>query len=175
MTTSAADEGTQATNGECEPVRVSRRIGAPADAIFAVLADPRRHTEIDGSDMLRGAVTETPVTGVGDEFVLKMYLARVGGDYEMINRVVEFEPGRRITWEPRRNDIDDPAAGHLWGYELTPDGDRATIVTEVYDCSAWPEQDRVAILDNGRNWIEAMLKTLQRLDEVSAGPGVSRT
>jgi hypothetical protein len=174
MTAPAAEESTQATTTECEPVRVSRRIGAPADAIFGILADPRRHTEIDGSDMLRGALTEAPVSGIGDEFVLKMYLSRLGGDYEMINRVVVFEPGRRITWEPRRHDLDDPAAGHLWGFELTPDGDRATLVTEVFDCSAWPEQERVQYLDNGRNWIGAMTKTLQRLDEVCTGPGVNR-
>jgi hypothetical protein len=171
MTASAAEESAQATTAGCEPVRVSRRIGAPADVIFGVVADPRRHTEIDGSDMLRGALAEAHVTGVGDEFVLKMYLARLGGDYEMINRVVEFEPNRRIIWEPRRHDLDDPAAGHLWGFELTPDGDQATLVTEVFDCSAWPEQERVMYLDNGRNWIGAMTKTLERLDEVCTTSG----
>ena len=54
-------------------VAVSRRIEAPAVDIFAILADPRRHTELDGSGMLRGAVTATPVTGVGDVFVMRMY------------------------------------------------------------------------------------------------------
>lgn len=36
------------TAGEYQPVRVSRRIEAPASEIFRVLVDPRRHLEIDG-------------------------------------------------------------------------------------------------------------------------------
>jgi hypothetical protein len=40
------------TADEYQPVRVSRRIEAPAADIFRVLADPRRHLEIDGSGML---------------------------------------------------------------------------------------------------------------------------
>ena len=39
------------------PVSVSRRIGASAGEIFAILADPVRHLDFDGSEMLRGAVT----------------------------------------------------------------------------------------------------------------------
>jgi Alcohol dehydrogenase GroES-like domain len=152
---------------------ISRRINAEPGAIFAVLADPAGHTEIDGSGMLRGAVTDSVLTGVGDVFVLKMYFSELG-DYEMANRVVQYELNRRITWEPRRHDIDEPSWEHRWGYELTPDGDSATIVTEIFDCSRWPERER-GNMDNGRIWIEAMTETLQRLDEMCTGrPGRSR-
>jgi hypothetical protein len=170
MSADAAEEGTQnaasikATAQECRPVVVSRRINAGAATIFQILADPRRHTELDGSGMLRGALTESAVSGVGDVFVLKMYFSRFG-DYEMANHVVEYEPDRRITWEPQRHDIDEPVWGHRWGYELAPDGPNATVVTEIFDCARWPEQERVGI-DNGRIWIEAMTKTLERLDEL---------
>jgi hypothetical protein len=44
-------------------VSVSKRIEAPADRIFAVIADPDRHTELDGSGMLRGAEGAKPITG----------------------------------------------------------------------------------------------------------------
>jgi hypothetical protein len=71
---------------------VSRRIAAPAAVIFRVLADPGRHTELDGSAMLRGAVTTAPVSGVGDVFIMKMYFSGLG-DYEMNNHVVEYELG----------------------------------------------------------------------------------
>ena len=80
-------------------VRVSRRIGASAAVIFGVLADPQRHMELDGSGMVRGAVTTAPVSGVGDVFVMKMYFSELG-DYEMNNHVVEYELDRRIGWEP---------------------------------------------------------------------------
>jgi hypothetical protein len=74
-------------------VRVSRHIRAPAAVIFRVLADPVRHLELDGSGMLRGAVTTAPVSGVGDVFIMKMYFPGLGD--EMNNHVVEYEPGRR--------------------------------------------------------------------------------
>jgi len=123
-------------------VRVSRRIGAPAHEIFRVLADPARHVDLDGSGMLRGAVTPVVISGAGDVFVMKMYYA-AHGDYEMNNHVVDYEQDRRIGWEPAAgrghpDGPDDAGAsrwGHRWSYELTPDGPDATIVTESYDCS----------------------------------------
>jgi len=85
------------------PIEVSRRIEAPAARIFEVLAGPRRHTDLDGSEMLRGAVSDDVITGVGDVFSMRMYLEEVG-DYVMMNYVVEFEPNRRIGWEPAPGD-----------------------------------------------------------------------
>lgn len=165
-----------------QPVRVSRRIEAPAEVVFRTLADPRQHTALDGTGMLRGAVTTEPVTAVGDVFVMKMYYV-AHGDYEMNNHVVEFEPNRRIGWEPEagRGHPDtapgstDPARwGHRWSYELVPDGRGATVVTEVYDCSRAPADARVG-MDGGNVWIEGMTQTLERLAAVCAeqvvGPG----
>ena len=70
-------------------VTVSRRIEAPADTIFRVLANPARHPDLDGSGMLRSVVTNRVISAVGDVFIMKMYFERLG-DYEMNNRVVEF-------------------------------------------------------------------------------------
>jgi hypothetical protein len=56
-------------------------------------------SRIDGSGMLRGAVSGAVISGVGDVFVMKTYYSEPG-DYEMNNHVVEFEPNRRIGWEP---------------------------------------------------------------------------
>ena len=50
-------------------------------------------------------------------------------------------------------------------FELTPDGPDATIVTEIFDCSRVPEDERVDI-DNGNIWVESMTRTLERLDEL---------
>ena len=152
------------------PVKVSRRIGAPAVMIFQVLADPGRHMELDGSGMLRGAVTTTPISGVGDVFIMKMYVAELG-DYEMNNHVVEYELDRRIGWEPEAGRGHREAAaqarggrwGHRWSYELVPDGPGATIVTETYDCSRVPADARLD-MDEGEVWAEGMARTLERLD-----------
>src|ERR1700678_4011838 len=43
------------TEGEYQPVTVSRRINSSAHDIFQILANPARHKEFDGSDSLRGA------------------------------------------------------------------------------------------------------------------------
>ncbi|HEV2888012.1 MAG TPA: SRPBCC family protein [Jatrophihabitans sp.] len=151
-------------------VAVSRRIGAPAADIFAILADPARHLELDGSGMLRGAVGDAVISGVGGVFVMKMYYRRLG-DYEMNNHVVEYEPDRRIGWEPQagRGHPAEMAAdarwGQRWSFELLPDGPDATVVTHRYDCSRAPESERVA-MDGGRIWVEAMAQTLRRLDEL---------
>ena len=37
---------------ESKPVEASRRIEAPAALIFEILANPQRHMDFDGSDML---------------------------------------------------------------------------------------------------------------------------
>ena len=110
---------------EFEPVTVSRRIGAPAGEIFQVLADPRRHLGLDGSGMLRGAVTDGIVTGVGDVFVMKMYYSEQG-DYEMDDHVVDYELNRRIGWEPvaGRGHPDEFSGEARWGHRWSFDLDR---------------------------------------------------
>ena len=157
------------------PVRVSRRIEAPPEVIFGIISDPRQHLALDGSGMLRGAVTTEPVTGIGDVFVMKMYFARLG-DYEMNNHVVEFEPNRRIGWEPEAGRGHPDAApgspeparwGQRWSYDLVADGPGATVVTEIYDCSRVPADARTDMQD-GKVWIDDMTRTLERLAALCA-------
>ena len=99
------------------------------------------------------------------------------GDYEMNNHVVEFEPNRRIAWEPVNGrghpDGERSSSPHerwqqRWIFDLVPDGGNATTVTEIYDCSRASDDVR-EILDDGAIWIEAMTKTLERLDHICTG------
>jgi hypothetical protein len=169
---------------ESKPVEVSRRIEASAALIFKILANPQRHMDFDGSDMLQGAVSDRPISDVGDTFTMKMH--RLGDDYLMLNYVVEFEPDRRIFWEPAPGDPsraegDDPfkvgiPAGYRWGYILTPDGDDATIVTEVFDYGIVTEEIRQSLLRDGGAWIngnnsllESMTASLERLEKIISG------
>lgn len=156
-----------------EPVIVSRRMEAAASDVFAVLADPAKHLELDGSGMLRDTVTDAIITKIGDIFVMKMYYSE-HGDYEMNNHVVDFELDRRIGWEPvaGRGHPDEFSSearwGHRWTFDLAQDGPDATVVTEIYDCSGVPAGERDA-MQGGRVWIESMAATLKRLDEVCTG------
>jgi hypothetical protein len=151
-------------------VSVSRRIAAPAHAVFELLATPGRHLDMDGSGMLRG--TESgPITAVGDVFVMNMYFKPLGGDYAMNNHVVEFDLDRRIAWEPENGaghpDADSPQArwGHRWQFELAPDGPATTVVTETWDGTGIPTNEA----EDGRQWIPSMTRTLERLDELLTG------
>jgi len=168
--------GGREPGGRYEPVAVSRRIAAPARQVFAVLADPARHPDLDGSGMLRPGAANEIVSGVGDVFVMKMHYAELG-DYETANHVVEFEPDRRIAWEPAPRDSGPATAaqvpvgtrlGHRWIFDLASDGPNATLVTEMYDCSRAPERTRTTVHD-GRSWIKSMTRTLERLDQLCTG------
>lgn len=148
-------------------VSTARRIAAPASVIFDALASPRRNLDIDGSGMLRGS--ESPdVTGVGDAFVMNMFFAPLGGDYQMINHVVEFERDRRIAWEPENGpghpEVNAANArwGHRWGFDLVPEGPAATLVTEWWDGSRLPADEA----EDGRTWLPSMQGTLRRLEEL---------
>jgi uncharacterized protein YndB with AHSA1/START domain len=149
-------------NDECKPVSVSRRIEAPASVIFNLLADPDRHPEFDGSEMLRPGVSNEVIVRVGDVFVTKMYFTAMG-DYEMHNRIVVFEADRCIAWEPENPEL--ARNGSRWRYDLTQDGPNTTVVTETYDCTDSPESVREAV-DNGNAWLAGMTKTLARLDQL---------
>jgi uncharacterized protein YndB with AHSA1/START domain len=156
-----------------EPVSVSRTIAAPAATIFAVLADPARQQDMDGSGMLRGTASP-PITRVGEVFVMNMHYEPLG-DYEMNNHVVAFEPGRRIAWQPvsGRGHPDAGAAnarwGHTWSFELHPDGPSTTTVTETWDCLGAVEDE------DGTHWIPSMTATLARLEQLctQAAEGMS--
>ena len=165
-------------------VGTTRRIEATAPLIFSILADPQRHMGFDGSDMLRGALFDCPISEVGDTFTMKMH--RLGDDYLMINRVVEYELDRRIFWEPApgdpsRTEGNDPSkvgipAGYRWGFILAPDGDEATTVTEVFDSGTVTEETRQSLLSDGGSWInghnsilESMTASLAKLDKICTG------
>jgi hypothetical protein len=148
-------------------ISVTRDVHAGAHEVFTLLRTPRRHVEFDGSEMLRGSDHDGVLDGVGAEFLMRMYYEQFG-DYVMKNVIVEYEPDRRIAWEPERYDVvDDEHWHHRWGFELSPAGADRTHVTEFYDCSRSPEHAR-EIVKNGTVWLAAMERTLERLEAALA-------
>jgi hypothetical protein len=96
---------------------------------------------------------------------MRMYYEQFG-DYVMKNVVVEYEPDRRIAWEPERHDIEgDEHWHHHRGFELHAARLDATDVTEFYDCSRSPAHAK-ALIKNGTVWLGAMSSTLARLDQL---------
>jgi uncharacterized protein YndB with AHSA1/START domain len=147
---------------------VERQIAAPPDAVFEVLANAANHTAIDGSGMLQGAEHDAPQRlALGTTFGMKM---KLGMRYSTVNRVVEFEEGRRIAWQTGPTGrVGRYVAGRIWRYELEPT-EGTTLVRESWDIR--PDHQRV-LLKLGRIWWNKtrrdMERTLDRLATLVAG------
>lgn len=110
------------TSNPAKIVSHSVVVPAPAQDIFNLLADPRRHSEIDGSGSVKAAQIDAPERlALGAQFGMNM---RIGMPYKITNTVVEFEEGRLIGWRH--------LGGHIWRYILEP-VDGGTKVTEQFD------------------------------------------
>lgn len=143
------------SNNETKVVTVSRLIPASPAAIFELLADPGRHADFDGSDMVQSSRSfKSDRLELGSKFVMSMKLGRL--PYVISNKVVEFEDNRVIAWRH--------FARHVWRYQLeaSPEG---TLVTESF---SWGD----ALFPPMYPWLgypeahaQNMTKTLERLAE----------
>lgn len=144
---------------------VARVIAAPPAVIFALLADPSRHRDIDGSGTVREAADGARRLEKGDTFGMSM---RAGFGYSMINEVVELEPDRLIAWQARpvQSFAQRFVGGRIWRYALEP-VEGGTRVTETWDISqerikpaVWPLRGMTKV---------SMSRTLDRIAKLVAG------
>ena len=125
-----------------ESVSATTVIDAPADVVFAVLADPAQHAAIDGTGWVRDYLDSQPLSAAGQIFRIAMYHENhPDGSYEMVNRVRAFDPPRAISWQPGQDAGDGSLrfGGWTWRYDLEPLGSAKTRVTLSYDWSAVPD------------------------------------
>lgn len=141
-------------------IQVRQSVDVEAAALFAVLADPRRHVEIDGSGMLRADVSTDLISGVGQVFTMAMHYPALG-DYRTENHVLEFEPGRRIVWTTAREH--QPPAGVRWSWELEPDGAGRTTIVHSYDWSRVTDPAVLARVSFPRVSAEQLQQSVHRL------------
>jgi hypothetical protein len=118
MTVSVVDAG---------PHKVSRsvEVRAPAAELFDLVADPRRHAELDGSGTVKERVSGPDRLGEGSTFSVKM--TQRGFPYRITSRVTEFDEGRVVEWRH--------PMGHRWRWEFDPQSPESTRVTETFDYS----------------------------------------
>jgi uncharacterized protein YndB with AHSA1/START domain len=158
-----------------ERVTLTRRIAASPETIFAIVGSSQGHADLDGSGMLVGAIDPKPLTEVGQTFDMDMDrtpLNDIPGlkEYTVRNTVTKLEPNRLVEWTI--GGVDTPPLGHVYGFELTPDGD-GTTVTHYCDWSNIVEQLRAS----GREWpivpvsmLEVSMDNLTRLAQEAARP-----
>jgi uncharacterized protein YndB with AHSA1/START domain len=143
---------------------VERVIPAPADRIFQLISDPRRHQDIDGSGTVRDATDLPERLSLGATFGMNM---EYGGSYTMTSTVIEFEHGRRIAWQSRPPR--DAArwrhwfGGRIWRYELEPAAS-GTLVRESWDLSE--ERLRTLVRGYRRKTRSNMTATLERIEHL---------
>lgn len=152
-------------------VTVQRLIPAPASAIFALLADPSRHPEIDGSGtVLHPSSPGSRHLGLGDTFGMSM---KLGVPYSTRNVVIEFEPDRLIAWQTlAAAPLDKVVTGRVWRYELEP-VEGGTIVRETWDISREAPLSRPVVRRMmAASTRENMARTLERIASVVAEAGL---
>lgn len=142
----------------------SAEVSASAEQVFALVADPHRHHEIDGSGTVQSRAFGPHRLQPGDRFSVAMRV--FGIPYRLPLRVLTAAPPT-----PQRTGVLEWAqpTGHRWRWEMTPvpaDTNR-TVVTESYDARAQLRVIRAALRlskvysRNGRG-IEASLSRLQK-------------
>lgn len=123
--------------------------------IFDLLADPEKHSLIDGSKTIQRVLKGPKRLYHGAKFGMAM---RVGFPYRITNEVVTFEEDREIAWRHLMK--------WVWRYQLTPLEGGKTLVRETFD--ARPSRSK--------KWLEmtgalkhnpiVIAKSLVRLKEV---------
>jgi hypothetical protein len=103
-------------------IQASRLVKATPQQIFDLLADPRKHSLIDGSGSVQNARVNAPERlSLGAKFGMDM---KIGLPYRITNEVVEFDEPKQIGWHHM--------GGHIWRYVLEP-SNGGTMVTEQFD------------------------------------------
>jgi uncharacterized membrane protein len=112
---------------EAGPHQVSRsvEVSAPAAELYAMVADPRRHSELDGSGTVRDNIKVPAELAVGSKFSTKMKM--YGLPYRITSRVTALKPNELVEW---RHPL-----GHRWRWEFESLSPTLTKVTETFDYS----------------------------------------
>lgn len=102
-------------------------INAPAADIFNLLADPHKHSVIDGSKSVQGVLHAPKRLSLGSKFGMSM---KIGVRYRITNTVVEFRENELIAWRH--------VGKWIWRYELRAIAPHQTVVTETFDARRTP-------------------------------------
>jgi hypothetical protein len=130
-----------------DTLSASITINAPAQDIFAVLADPARHTSIDGTGWVEKSLDPGELTAAGQTFRMTMYHpSHPDGNYEITNQVQVLDRPRAISWKPGY--VEDGVlkfGGWLWRYDLAEEGPAQGSPAQGSPAQGSPAQTRVTL------------------------------
>lgn len=98
-------------------------VNAPVEELFAIVVNPHRHHELDGSGTVREGAKGPDHLSEGDTFVVSMKM--FGVPYTITSTATEVEQDRVVEWKH--------PGGHRWRYEFESLGPSSTQVTETFD------------------------------------------
>jgi hypothetical protein len=107
------------------PRQLSRsvEVAAPAAELFSIVADPRRHGELDGSGTVSDNISGPAKLVAGSRFSTKMRM--FGVPYRITSTVTALRPDELIEWRH--------PFGHHWRWEFEALSPTLTRVTETFD------------------------------------------
>ena len=142
------------------PNQVSRsvEVHAPTGELFEIVANPRRHRELDGSGTVRDNISGPARLTEGARFSTKMTM--FGLPYRITSTVTALDPDQLIEW---RHPL-----GHRWRWEFAAVTPTTTRVTETFDYrNTGPVKDllkyyeRTGFAKRNAAGIESMLSRLR--------------
>jgi Polyketide cyclase / dehydrase and lipid transport len=109
------------------PRRISRsvEVNASAEELFAIVADPCRHHELDGSGTVGDNIDAPERVVPGARFSTKMKM--FGFPYRITSTVTALKRNELVEW---RHPL-----GHHWRWEFVAVSPTGTRVTETFDYS----------------------------------------
>ncbi|MDS2172809.1 MULTISPECIES: SRPBCC family protein [unclassified Nesterenkonia] len=133
------------------------RVEASAEELYAIIANPHRHHELDGSGTVRTTAIGPRELQPGDRFRVDM--RKYGIPYAITMHTTRAQPHRVVEWRH--------PGGHRWRWELEPADDGGTLVTESYDFSgqAAPLRKALEIAGVHRENDGGIRASLQRLHD----------
>lgn len=146
MTVSTVDAGRR---------RIARQveIAAPPDALFTLVADPRRHHELDGSGTVGSTIAGPDRLSEGATFSVNM--KQMGMPYRIKSTVVAFDENHVVAW---RHPL-----GHTWRWEFEETTPGHTLVTETFDYSTAKAPWGLEISGVPRRNAAGITRTLEQL------------
>lgn len=144
------------------PRRVSRSVvvEAPAHELFAMVVDPHRHPEVDGS----GTVRDNPVKGpdqLSDGAKFSVAMKQYGLPYKITSTATQVREDEVVEWKH--------PMGHRWRWEFEALSPTSTRVTETFDYSSAVSPKMLEILKMDAANATGITQTLQGLAARHAG------